>query len=149
MGTIEGTIGERMLGRGTQTHEMIWCGLAIVDQAEKTRRVSNHKRRRRRGSPHLLLASLTLIRGLARSSLSRWLCSESLRSLSSDMDCFATRPLMVGWACTGVGREVLEGRQAGAVLGLGGTEKAPREEGRSDGEWGEERPAGATTDGGD
>ena len=46
-------------------------------------------------SVHLLLASLTLIRGRAKSSLSRWLCSESLRSLSSDMDCLGTRPLML------------------------------------------------------
>ena len=44
---------------------------------------------------YLLLASLTLILGLARSSRSLWLCSESLLSLSSDMDCFGTRLLMV------------------------------------------------------
>ena len=49
---------------------------------------------RHRGA-HLLLASLTLILGRARSSLSLWLCSDSLRSLSSDMDCFGTRPLML------------------------------------------------------
>ena len=49
----------------------------------------------------------------------------------------------------GLGSAGRGAEQAGAVLGLGGIEKAPREEGRSDGEWGEERPAGATTDGGD
>lgn len=38
-------------------------------------------------STHELLASLTLILGLFRSSLSLWLCSVRRRSLSSDMDC--------------------------------------------------------------
>lgn len=36
---------------------------------------------------HLLLASETLTLGRLRSSLSLSLCSVSLRSLSSDMDC--------------------------------------------------------------
>ena len=44
---------------------------------------------------HLALASLTLIRGRARSSLSRWLCSVRRRSLSSDMDCLCGREFMV------------------------------------------------------
>lgn len=38
-------------------------------------------------STHELLASLTLILGLFKSSLSLWLCSVKRRSLSSDMDC--------------------------------------------------------------
>ena len=40
---------------------------------------------------HLALASLTFILGLARSSLSRWLCSRRRRSLSSDIDCLCGR----------------------------------------------------------
>ena len=47
------------------------------------------------GETHLALASLTLIRGRARSSLSRWLCSVRRRSLSSDMDCLCGREFMV------------------------------------------------------
>jgi len=42
----------------------------------------------------LALASLTLIRGLAKSSLSRWLCSVRRRSFSSDMDCLCGRPFI-------------------------------------------------------
>lgn len=45
---------------------------------------------------HELLASLTLILGLFRSSLSLWLCSVNRRSLSSDMDCLCGREDMVG-----------------------------------------------------
>lgn len=44
---------------------------------------------------HELLASLILILGLFKSSLRRWLCSVSLRSLSSDMDCLCGREDMV------------------------------------------------------
>ena len=58
-----------------------------------------------------MLASLTRIRGRARSSLSRWLCSESLRSLSSDMDCFWGRLLMVAGRSRG---DVKEGGGGGA-----------------------------------
>ena len=80
---------------------MIWCGLAVVDQAGKT--LNDDLSGARKTAAHLLLASLTLMRGRARSSLSRWLCSESLRSLSSDVDCFEGRLLMVGasagWEC--------------------------------------------------
>ena len=43
---------------------------------------------------HLALASLTRIRGRARSSRSRWLCSVRRRSLSSDIDCLCGRPFM-------------------------------------------------------
>lgn len=44
---------------------------------------------------HLTLASLTRIRGRARSSRKRWLCSFSLRSLSSDDETLGWRLLMV------------------------------------------------------
>lgn len=43
------------------------------------------------GLTHLALASDTLILGLSRSSLRRSLCSVSLRSLSSDIDCLWCR----------------------------------------------------------
>lgn len=65
------------------------------------------------GGTHLALASLTLIRGLARSSLSRWLCSVRRRSLSSDMDCLWGREFMAGML-----------RVAGSGTGLGSREKA-------------------------
>ena len=58
----------------------------------------------------LSAASLTRMRGLARSSLSLWLCSVSLRSLSSDMDCLCGREFMVDG---GMGGQTLFG------LGIG------------------------------
>lgn len=50
----------------------------------------------------LALASLTRMRGRARSSRRRWLCSSSRRSLSSDMDCFGREDILddvEGWEC--------------------------------------------------
>lgn len=44
---------------------------------------------------YLALASLTLMRGRARSSRRRWLCSVRRRSLSSDMDCLCGRAFIV------------------------------------------------------
>lgn len=53
------------------THKVILCALAVVDQAgENTRRVTAVFTPSRR-STYLALASLTRMRGLARSSLSR------------------------------------------------------------------------------
>lgn len=43
----------------------------------------------------LALASLTLILGRARSSLSLWLCSVRRRSLSSDIDCLCGREFIM------------------------------------------------------
>lgn len=43
-----------------------------------------------------MLASLTLILGLLRSSFSRWLCSTKRRNLSSDIDCFWGREFILG-----------------------------------------------------
>jgi hypothetical protein len=48
------------------------------------------------GNKNLALASLTLTRGLAKSSRSRWLCSVRRRSFSSDIDCLCGRVFMVG-----------------------------------------------------
>jgi hypothetical protein len=53
---------------------------------------------------HLLLASETRMRGRPKSSLRRWLCSVSLRSLSSDMDCFAREDIVEEGGARGVGR---------------------------------------------
>lgn len=44
---------------------------------------------------HLALASLTLALGRSKSSFSRWLCSVSLRSLSSDMLCLCGLPAFI------------------------------------------------------
>lgn len=60
----------------------------------------------------LALASLTRIRGRARSSLSRWLCSVRRRSLSSDIDCLCGRFMMK----KSVGGEVVELGDAGGVI---------------------------------
>ena len=74
---------------------MIRRGLAVVDQAVTQQAgMSNGGCWERHRGAHLLLASLTLILGRARSSLSLWLCSDSLRSLSSDMDCLCGRFMM-------------------------------------------------------
>jgi hypothetical protein len=44
---------------------------------------------------HLLLASATFILGRFKSSFSRWLCSVSRRSFSSDMDCLCGRAAFI------------------------------------------------------
>lgn len=56
---------------------------------------------------NLALASLTLTRGRARSSRSRWLCSSNLLSLSSVIDCFGPRELIFAGAKAGVQRSVM------------------------------------------
>lgn len=57
---------------------------------------------RRRAIHHLVLASLTRMRGRARSSRSLWLCSVRRRSLSSDMDCLCGREFIFA-GCVGGG----------------------------------------------
>jgi hypothetical protein len=52
---------------------------------------------------HLALASDTLTLGLSMSSLSRWLCSVNLLSLSYDMDCLCGRAFMVCYVWARVG----------------------------------------------
>lgn len=79
------------------THKRVFRRFAVANQTGsrsvafvmRTRRLSSHYE-----MTHLALASLTRIRGLARSSRSRWLCSVRRRSLSSDIDCLCGRPFM-------------------------------------------------------
>ena len=94
---------------GPGTHEGIFCRFAIPDETGYKRtgelgsllgalsRAARCLRGGRRYGKraHLALASLTLIRGRARSSLKRWLCSVRRRSLSSDIDCLWGREFMV------------------------------------------------------
>lgn len=68
---------------------------------------------------NLALASLTLIRGRARSSFSRWLCSSNLLNLSSVIDCFGPRELIF-----------VGGLRQPADDGLAGDVKAVRDAGR-------------------
>ena len=68
------------------TDEVVFCCFAVPDEA----RVANiHEQSApvEAGLTYLALASLTLIRGLAKSSRRRALCSVRRLSLSSDMDC--------------------------------------------------------------
>lgn len=91
------------------THEGVFCRFAIPDETvRRGQRVSTtvgsgDGGEGEEGEAYLALASLTLIRGRARSSLSRWLCSVRRRSLSSDMDCLCGREFMVGFDARGRG----------------------------------------------
>lgn len=72
---------------------MVFCRFAVADQA--VGRVGEQEARKKRKDGYLALASLTLMRGRARSSRRRWLCSVRRRSLSSDMDCLWGRAFIV------------------------------------------------------
>lgn len=63
---------------------MVLCRFAVTNQAVRVCKSLEEVERKGR---YLALASLTLMRGRARSSRRRWLCSVRRRSLSSDMDC--------------------------------------------------------------
>jgi len=68
----------------TLTNEVIFGGFAV---SNKTVEQMNHARYEGDNvCAYLALASLTLTRGRARSSLRRWLCSIRRLSLSSDID---------------------------------------------------------------
>lgn len=68
----------------TLTNEVIFGGFAV---SNKTAEQMNHARYEGDNVyAYLALASLTLTRGRARSSLRRWLCSIRRLSLSSDID---------------------------------------------------------------
>ena len=86
------------------THERVFCRFAVPDETGTRGGEDGEHGGWAPSGPtaagaeretHLALASLTLIRGRARSSLSRWLCSVRRRSLSSDMDCLCGREFMV------------------------------------------------------
>ena len=78
---------------GSETHQIIRRCLAVANQTRPS--PSAHFLDSPGSSTYLALASLTFIRGLARSSLSRWLCSRRRRSFSSDIDCLCGRFIVV------------------------------------------------------
>jgi hypothetical protein len=63
-----------------------WSFVILQYRIRLHKHVSYHSSGRRRAI-YLALASLTLIRGRARSSLRRWLCSIRRLNFSSDIDC--------------------------------------------------------------
>ena len=86
------------------TNQMVLRCLTIPNKTAQTRQQSHQGTRK---AIYLALASLTLIRGRARSSLRRWLCSIRRLNFSSDIDCRPpVRVLMMiqrvdidGWIC--------------------------------------------------
>ena len=68
----------------SETNQMVLRCLTVSNKTAQTRQLSHSGGRR---AIYLALASLTLIRGRARSSLRRWLCSISRLNFSSDIDC--------------------------------------------------------------
>ena len=76
-------------------HQMVCCCLAVSNETGRRETRSAPLSKGRGNRTDLALASLTFILGLARSSLSRWLCSRRRRSLSSDIDCLCGRFIVV------------------------------------------------------
>lgn len=92
--------------KGYDTNQMVLRCLTVPNKTAKTRQLLSQQWTKKK-TIYLELASLTLIRGRARSSLRRWLCSIRRLNFSSDIDCRPpVRVLMIvqrvdidGWIC--------------------------------------------------
>jgi hypothetical protein len=96
----------RVPGKGQQAHwegsewaahEVVFRRFAVADETviDHASQILSTERGRNAATTHLELASLTRMRGRAKSSRSRWLCSSTLLSFSSDMACLPPARVLI------------------------------------------------------